>query len=113
MRDSLRRVGTMSRYFWRGLRVVDPGGIEPPPQQCECCVIPLYYGPASLKFLQHRVYDAVLPVQKINGDKEGENEQIGDCHETDVAPVRLVRLVKFLVVILVIICHNIPIIWKT
>src|SRR5579864_6276229 len=30
-----------------GLRLVDPGRIELPPQQCECRVIPLYYGPKS------------------------------------------------------------------
>lgn len=24
---------------------VDPGGIEPPPPQCECGILPLNYGP--------------------------------------------------------------------
>ena len=27
--------------------MVDPGRIELPPQQCECRVIPLYYGPLT------------------------------------------------------------------
>ncbi len=31
--------------------MVDPGGIEPPPQQCECRVIPLYYGPVECELL--------------------------------------------------------------
>ena len=32
-------------------KLVDPGRIELPPVQCECTVIPFYYGPKAHKFV--------------------------------------------------------------
>ena len=48
---SLRHPTKIRNLTTFGFILVDPGGIEPPPQQCECRVIPLYYGPKFLHIL--------------------------------------------------------------
>ena len=47
-----KKKSTQTKNTPSGVFFVDPGRIELPPQQCECRVIPLYYGPVDRTIAQ-------------------------------------------------------------
>jgi hypothetical protein len=70
---------------------VDPGGIGPPPRQCECRVMPLYYGPAGFigrglaKAADQGIKKPVGAVGKVQGDQQNDEREVDDERFIEVA----------------------------